>query len=373
MCDTRPVVLAVALLVALPCAAQRPPSDTVLRARVDSLAQELERAEATLDSALAADRLRRFATGTGALDTQSVGPVIVVSLRDDAGTARTSVERALDQLGELGREGASPLEGFTLLVADGRTVPALTEMRGPDAELVWLPPFTRSDRRVNAAVRPLLNRLTKALPADVQAWLGGAIAVDAHDAALTDVYRSLAVASSRAAGGCSAGDIGACAGALGLSDPGPAWENWYTRAQLAAWASANAPRGYVSVEGEAEAFDACYYDGDAAACEFAAAHGRTPPTPLSPQARATLVGLALERGGTAGYARLRTDTEGPVLDRLARAAGTSPDALLREWRERVMDARPVASADLGGTLVVTILWTLAVSAIAMRSKRWRLG
>lgn len=373
MSDARFVLLVLALLAASPGAAQVRPSDAELRARVDSLARELERADATLDSAIDADRQRRMAGGAGALDTQRVGPLTVVALREDADAARAVTERALERVGELGRGADSPLNGFTLLVEDGRRVLAFADMKGPDAAVVWLPSYTRGERRTGAVLRVLHGRLARALPADLQEWLAGTFTVDNRDVALADVYRSLAVASSHATGRCHRGETAACVGALGLSDPGPAWRNWYTREELAAWARVHTPGWNVSDEGEREAFDACYYRGDASACAFAAAHGQTPAAPLSTQARATLVAYALERGGADAYALLRADTRGALLERIARAGGTTPDSIVAGWRERVMRARPVASADLGGSLFVTLLWTVALSVLAMRSKRWRLG
>ncbi|HEX6641239.1 MAG TPA: hypothetical protein VF215_09005, partial [Thermoanaerobaculia bacterium] len=161
------------------------------------------------------------------------------------------------------------------------------------------------------------TRLAERLPENVRSWLGTSVAATVDDAQLERVYRALLLTRSASARGCHEGDVRACARALGFAP------------------------------------------GDSLA--------------LDVHARQSLLAYALERGGHAGFVRLVRSADAPPLERIASAAGETPEALLAGWRERVLDARPAQSAGLAGSGLATLVWIGIVSIFAVRSTRWRLG
>lgn len=371
MCDRRVIALiGVFTLVATPVDAQQAaPRDTaaVLEARRDSLIALYRQIEQRIDRREEAARRRRLAEAAR-LDTQHVGVVTIVASPAAAPAAGPTVAAALERYGELAHDPASPLAKLTLLVEDDRLEVFDDLRRRPGHVRVWLP-AGRGDRWRERTVRRGVERfLADALPDSVRAWTEGrpvGFAIDDRD--LAHAYRSLAASSSTAARDCLAGSLDGCRTALGLADPGPRWERWYPPEALRRWARANRP-GYSGTQ----SFDACFDRGDVGACARVRESGRTPPAPLDRRARGSLLALALDRGGPAGFERLR-DASGSTAERIGRAGGVPFDTLLTDWRGRVLEARREASAGLGGSWLATLFWTAAIAALAMRSSRWRLG
>ena len=373
MCSLRACALAALLLMAAPVAAQQAAPDAAdYDARIDSLIALMADARADLDSAEQAGRRQRIASGELALDTQRVGVVTVVSLRSAAREARTTTERALRRLGRLGVVEPSPLAGLTLLVETGRHVALFEEMKSDSALVVWVPPYTRTDRQTGAVLRALETWLTDALPADLRTWLGGSVAIGDDRDRWQRVYRASVLTPSTGVDRCNDGDLGACAAVLELAPAGPLWRSWYSREQLVAWAREQSPDWRWRPEGAQQAFDACFTRFDVASCGRESGVPQ-PPAPLPADARVALLARALDLGGDGAYATLVADSSGPVIERLARAAGTTPESLLADWRNEMIASRPAFSAGLGRSVPVMILWTIALCALAMRSKRWRLG
>ena len=305
-------IAAAVLLTATPCAAQDARTEAI-RARIDSLSVAFLAADAAWDSATEAARLERRHSSGAEPDTQRVGIVTVVSAPRSAGAARTATNDALLRFGELGRSVESPLAGLTLLVEGTRGLPEANAR----SVRVWLPPFTSARRRADAVASALRARLAEELPADARQWLGTGLAARVDEEQMGRLYRTMLLARDRSARGCLAGDVALCTRALGL-------------------------------------------DGD-----------RTGT--LDADARQSLLAHALEDSGIPGYERIAMDSAEPLIDRFAAAAGSSPDALVAGWRERVVAARPERTAGLAVTGLATILWAAALSALAMRSTRWRLG
>src|SRR5438093_1612454 len=64
------------------------------------------------------------------------------------------------------------------------------------------------------------------------------------------------------------------------------------------------------------------------------------PRPLTYDAHAALVHIALRLGGREAYHRLVATPGAPIADRLAGAAGVSVDSLVAQWRSEILTARP---------------------------------
>ena len=94
---------------------------------------------------------------------------------------------------------------------------------------------------------------------------------------------------------------------------------------------------------------------------------RPVPIPLTFATRATLLGLALERGGRPAYARL-IGAKGTALQMLSTAAGVTPDSLIREWRTRVLSAAPKSTSPSPVEASVFIAWTLVFGFAASRRR-----
>ena len=96
------------------------------------------------------------------------------------------------------------------------------------------------------------------------------------------------------------------------------------------------------------------------------------PIPLR-RGRGTLVAEALRMGGEGSFTRLISRPEDPLRDRLAHAAGVSPETLVARWRDRVLEARPNAQAGLLRSPLALLFWLALIILFATRSSRWRLG
>ena len=78
-------------------------------------------------------------------------------------------------------------------------------------------------------------------------------------------------------------------------------------------------------------------------------------------------------GGDGAFARLNSDPDASIRDRLLLAAGVPADELMARWREQVLEARPDSQAGLLLSPVSLVFWILLLLALSMRSTRWRLG
>lgn len=374
MCDAKrvllPVLIELALLPAALAGQQREPDHALLRHRLDSLIVEHERADSAFARQVALERQRRFASEEAVLDTQRVGVLTLISARDDAAKAYAAASEALKEYGALASEPTSPLAEVTLLFEHGRRLAVFDQMaRDRNTFRVWAPGWADGRWRRRVVGQELDRHLAARLPSDLREWLGQRRAsFDLSRTVRERIYRTMVSSPSPAVQQCRSGDLGACERALGLADPGPMWSGWYDERQLDAWMRGQGP-GYAHQTDR----NACYVQRAPDACARLAAEGIGPPPPFVRQVRESVVAHALELGGPSGYQRVLADTTGPVSRQLGRVAGTSPDSLLMSWRRTILDARPELTAGLGGSWLATLFWVVAISALAMRSSRWRLG
>src|SRR3989442_15848715 len=97
------------------------------------------------------------------------------------------------------------------------------------------------------------------------------------------------------------------------------------------------------------------------------------PRPLTYDARAALVQLALRLGGREAYHRLVATPDEPIADRLAGAAGGSVDSLVSLWRSEIVTARPAPVTVPPWGPWAPLGWTAVFAVCALRSSRWRVS
>src|SRR5436309_1922249 len=97
------------------------------------------------------------------------------------------------------------------------------------------------------------------------------------------------------------------------------------------------------------------------------------PRPLTYDARAALVHIALRLGGREAYHRLIATPALPIPQRLAGAAGVSVDSLVSLWRAEILAARPAPVTVPPWGPWVALGWTAVFAVCALRSSRWRVS
>src|SRR5438552_3554840 len=97
------------------------------------------------------------------------------------------------------------------------------------------------------------------------------------------------------------------------------------------------------------------------------------PRPLTYDARAALVHVALRLGGREAYHRLVGTPGAPIADRLAGAAGVSVDSLVAQRRSEILAARPAPVTLPPWGPWAALGWTAVFAVCALRSSRWRVS
>ena len=97
------------------------------------------------------------------------------------------------------------------------------------------------------------------------------------------------------------------------------------------------------------------------------------PRPLTYDAHAALVHIALRLGGREAYHRLVATPGAPIADRLAGAAGVSVDSLVAQWRSEILTARPTPVTLPPWGPWAALGWTAVFAVCALRSSRWRVS
>ena len=112
---------------------------------------------------------------------------------------------------------------------------------------------------------------------------------------------------------------------------------------------------------------------DLAACRSALALNAdyTLGQALSSSSRASLLRLALEKGGSESFARFMSDTTQSMEERLTRAAGAPIDTLIALWLKRSHEAQPQPASTSLPTVLAALCWCSLMCAISLRSTRWR--
>jgi len=178
-------------------------------------------------------------------------------------------------------------------------------------------------------------------------------------------------APSQASRSCLIGELGGCRDALDLVENGDPLLRWYPspreRQAVVLRSSAYFDRGV-----QLPTLQACVNDSDSACTLLlrSLAPGSL-PRPLTYDARATLVSVALQLGGRAAYHRLVASAGRSIADRLALAGGVGVDTLLSRWRARILMARPAPVSLPPFGMWIALGWTALFAVCGLRSSRWR--
>ncbi len=190
--------------------------------------------------------------------------------------------------------------------------------------------------------------LAHELPRPVAHWLAGPLGTEA------EAYRELSAHPTPEVRACRGGDVPACARALGLTpvdDASPTLTPQARRSFLhhLLRTRPGALERLLTLD----------------AGQPREGRGAEEPGDADEPGDATKSGTArgIEPGGPGSVPRVRALLE--------RAAGSSLDPIIADWRNAVLDRAPaVTPASVAGT---SLLWILLLLALATRSTRWRAG
>ena len=376
------ILAAVAIAVAVPAGAQTragdPARTAAYRARVETLAVRWRAASDAVTRAEAARRERAPGVPISEGVLRVTADSTLVSLVRGGSRAATQLIEAT-----FGAEAAILTERQFIAERLARaerddSVPVVRILRDGDpngwtATTVVIGDAAETERQIawaiGSAVAPLFHaRLDSAL----QRWLRSPIPAHRESRDELEIaYIELATASTPGARRCLAGDLAGCREFLGLVLPDDPALNGLTPTLRRSLVGA---RPALRTSAAWAAYDRCMLEELDDACVVAA---RALPievieAAISPTgARRSLARRAIAAGGADAFTRLRRSTSLPIDARLAAAAGQPADSLVAVWRDAVLAARPTSLQVTPGIAVMTVLWTLAVSAIALGSSRWR--
>ena len=339
-----------------------------LQARADSLLREWRRANALADMV---DSLNHARTA-GGTDTISVGALRIVTNPSPA-RLREAAARAWPVIDSLYGTEARQLEQRPFFIApyDPDTTSPKPTLRGA-IQVPW-------DKDVASLATMLLTTVPIGRPdAALQNWLGGPVVPIVHPVqARAAVYAQLVTAPSQVARNCFLGVMNDCRNALTLAQARDTLEQWYPSAaeQRALVFKSFAEFLTFSDHGAHKpALQSCRAGSDSACSELL--RSLPPgalPRPLTYDARAALVQIALRLGGREAYHRLVATPGKPIADRLAGAAGVSVDSLVSLWRSEILAARPAPVTVPPWGPWAALGWTAVFAVCALRSSRWRVS
>ena len=202
-------------------------------------------------------------------------------------------------------------------------------------------------------------------------WIGRARITDSasgFERAFVDMVTAPALVARQ----CATGDDARCIEALQLTPPsGDPRATWYSPddqrvVARAWWAGRRRPTSANRVE------NPCASAPMTADCRAFAdsLSANTWTYPLAADARGTLLAVATELGGDAGWARLLEDPSSPLGQRIEAAAARPLAQVVRVWRERVLRARPDPVRPRTSALASAVLLALTIVVIvAVRRER----
>lgn len=376
-------VFAAAMWLGAPCGttAQQPPSRTTpeqreldqiseeaLIQKLDSLLPLLDEAEVRANEVRAATARVARTSSLENTDTFSVGPLKVITPRDQRAVAEV-VFRDVWEKGYASFLSASPSLDTTSFTFTWQlaTNPIFVDGAVRRIDIASYRKAAYAREVVRHAIGTLL---AQDLPPALAKWSGGPIS-DAADP--TTIYRELATAPSQATRNCLNQRPEACWTALGAdlqTDDYPL-DDWYTPEERRALV-AGVDFWWRKDSGLREA---CVNLQRIEACDTALRNqgysGR-----WAPLARATsrnaLLWIALNEGGEGAWERL-TDPSLLPGDALRFASGLNTEQLSSKWLAWVSANRTPPPDGFDPTLLVSVLWIAAFTALAMRSKRCRLA
>lgn len=172
---------------------------------------------------------------------------------------------------------------------------------------------------------------------------------------------------------CFKGDLASCAAAMGLPSGDDPVRSQYlgpTERRLAATRFGSVLDDEFS--GSKAGYRECLAGGDAACTALLRLLPvRLLPRPLAVDSRLALVQLALRLGGRGAFQRLLDASDGPPERTVLAAAGVPLDSLLGQWHREVIAGRPAPVTVTFGGALAALGWTVVISALSLRSSRWR--
>lgn len=352
------VTVALGLALAVhPARAQQTTAAGAARVRViEALAAQADSVARRVDSTLRARR---------ALDTVRSGALRVITDTAVARKIRPAVEGAWRILASrLGPDTTLLTRPLAVVAAGGRPLAI------PFAEEGRIDTLEHRDETESRLLYLARSALLRRAGHTFRAWGGASLGFATDGAHLTRIaYVDLVTTPSRSTRLCRAGDVAACAAALGLGADSDRVRSWYSADDLRVVLG----RGrYVPSGRTSRALAQCEAGDDARCFALAAARGPGLPAPLGASARASLVVLALNQGGRGAFNRLVADSTAPLTARLASTAGMPFPALVELWRSRVLAAAPPGTTGAtAGAQWTAAGWVVILLALGMRSSRWR--
>lgn len=336
-----------------------------LEARADSLAREWRRANAVADAIDSLERVRALA----GRDTIRVGALVIVTNPSPL-PLREAAARAWPVIDSVYGSEARQLERrpYIIVAVDPDTAVARPPSHS-GIEIPW-------DEDVASLTLVLLSNVPVAPPdSALQGWLGGSVRPSIRaDLQRARVYVELVTAPSQAARRCLTGDIGTCRDALDLVPTGDPLLRWYPSAAERRSAVFRSFGAYVEHSMQPPGLRACLNGTDSACTQLLRSlPPDAVPRPLTNDARATLVSVALQSGGREAYHRLVASAGLAMADRIAAAAGIGLDSLVSRWRAGILAARPVPVSLPPLGMWIALGWTALFAGCGLRSSRWRVS
>jgi len=330
--------------------------------------RRLQRVQQSLEHVLDTTPLPARPAGTSgpALDTLRRGPITAVAtpaaralanetLESIWPTVRRTYGRAVERMKNLPIDvQVIDVDGGTFAPHRGALQASLHGRAGPDV-----------------AAFDLLNAISAAMFFDLdsrmQAWLRVPLVPPLQPVRYEAIHVELVTSPWHRVQDCHRGGNRGCLSALGLTsgtDPAGEWYDEQDRRRLAIQLAGSDPGDSLMV--------LCRQGSDRA-CQLALDRvpRRALRTPFSDGARLSLLQLAIRRSGDSGWERLRADTLSPIAARVAAVAQETPEALVADWRDRILHARPTPITLTERTAWSGVSWCLIFLVLAMRSSRWR--
>lgn len=346
-----------------------------LSARIDSLLPVLRVAEKradVADSLKIVETMKRDSPPTREIE---VGPLTVVAVEGQAELARSVLGEVWAGFAPFVGDGGSAFEDeiFTFHVyrhfrPNGYGV--YVSAPGKRIRRVEIKALYGRERLREKAASLIAEVLNQRLDPEMKSWgrLEPPWGLQGDDW----IYRRLVTSPAIPARECFEGRIDACWEAVGVVEAGEdLWDRWYT--PLARLNRARRAKLSEIEPENRELWSRCVRERLDEACRtFLEQEEGGPEPPLSRAVRSSLLMFALQEGGEGAYERL-LESRGTMRERLARAAGMDPDAVMRGWRERVLAARPEPQGTSGRSRTAALAWLALFGFLATRSTRWRSG
>jgi hypothetical protein len=335
-----------------------------LRRQSDSLLSTWREAQKLADVADSLERVR----ATAGSDTIAVGGLRII-VNPSPLPIREAAARAWPVIDSLFGNAAADLPRYPYIF---RAVDPDSGVRRTvlhvGVELPW-------DLDVRATTTVLLTTVADPdLDPALADWLGTALRPSlGPESERAAVFVQFVTAPSQAVRGCFLGDIARCKDVLQVDDSTGLVAHWYVTPAEREALVIGAFGDYFATGATAPSLQRCrQHRDDACTALLQSLPPGSLPRPLAHAARLVLVREALRAGGRDAYRRLVANPRAPIADRLSSAAGIGIDALVAQWRNDVLAARPTPLDLPWWAGLAAIGWTAIFGFCALRSSRWRL-